>query len=232
MEKNAQLFLNQIAGVKIRIKEIHWDAEKMNEHKLADDISNKIIEFEDSIAEELQSLFGKIEPGETVPVIPKSMKLKELNKELIGYTYDYYNTLKDNKLIGIKATVESFIHDLNVFDYLIDMSVNENKTPFGKLKKIFRFDENKLKEKIEKQTLSLMENVTKDKDISGNYQIDNKRVFIDDENKAIVIKDVETNSLIYSDEGESTKNLLNLFKLMGGDFHLVLENWLKDNFPE
>ena len=37
-----------------------------------------------------------------------------------------------------------------------------------------------------------MENVTKDKDISGNYQIDNKRVFIDDENKAIVIKDVET----------------------------------------
>ena len=77
----------------------------------------------------------KIEPGETVPVFPKSMKLKELNKEMIGYTYDYYNTLKDNKLIGIKATVESFIHDLNVFDYLINMSVNENKTPFGKLKK-------------------------------------------------------------------------------------------------
>ena len=33
--------------------------------ELADDISNKIIEFEDSIAEELQSLFGKIEPGES-----------------------------------------------------------------------------------------------------------------------------------------------------------------------
>ena len=49
MEKNAQLFLNQIAGVKIRIKEIHWDAKKMNEHKLADDISNKIIDLQGHI---------------------------------------------------------------------------------------------------------------------------------------------------------------------------------------
>ena len=36
-----------------------------------------------------------------------------------------------------------------------------------------------------------MENVTKDKDISGNYQIDNKRVFIDDENVLLDFKTAE-----------------------------------------
>jgi hypothetical protein len=69
MNENVINFLSFLESAKTRCKEIHWNAAyTMSYHELADDVLDGISDYQDSIAEEAQALYGNIKIGELNPV--------------------------------------------------------------------------------------------------------------------------------------------------------------------
>ena len=103
MEENTSKLLCKLEGYKTRMKELHWDASSMSSHELCDKITDTISEFEDALAEEMQTISGEtIKPGDISIELPKAMTLKEFIAEFLKDIYVYYSTLSDAKYIGVK----------------------------------------------------------------------------------------------------------------------------------
>lgn len=126
MKKNILNYVNKLQAYKTAIKNLHWSSKKMSEHKLLDDIADSLAENQDEIAEIAQGIFGKIKKNELKPRrynITNSLKmLRDLTKD----TKDFCEELKGKELTGLRSVVESFIGELNKFDYLMDMCIKED----------------------------------------------------------------------------------------------------------
>ena len=66
-------FIKFLEGARIRMRELHWQAERNSEHKLTDDIISTLESTEDSIAEDFMGICNfRIKVGQVVPVMPES----------------------------------------------------------------------------------------------------------------------------------------------------------------
>ena len=191
------------------MKELHWDAATMSSHELCDKITDTISDFEDALAEEMQTISGEtIKPGDISIELPKAMTLKEFIAEFLKDVYVYYSTLSDAKYIGVKSEVESLIHDMNVYDYLADKTDCENtpKSDNGGREVIVK--ESTLRRVLsDKYTDMLNEWNDRGERISGNYDLPNGSVFIDEDNDFISIKN-RSGVEIYHAQGESVWTLI------------------------
>lgn len=248
MEENTSKLLNKINGYKTRIKELHWYAPTMSSHELCDKVADSLSAFEDSIAEEMQTIAGQtVKPGEITCELPKAVTLKEFLAELLKDVYEYYNTLSDPKYVGTKSVVESFIHDVNVFDYLSDKvgeekpmekrsdeSSDETATVQEEGRKII-VRESSLRRAMPEFYHSLLESQNSGVRVSGSYELRNGSVFIDEDQDFISIKN-KAGKEIYHAQGETVWNLINtVFKPNFEDktrFEAFLAQWLDRLYRE
>lgn len=126
MKQNIINYINILEGYKSYIKNCHWSAKNMNEHELCDKIADTINENQDEIAEIAQGLFGKIKMKELDSKGMNFTSTKVLLKELIGDTNKFYKTINGDKFIGMRSVVESFLGELNKYQYLVDLCLKED----------------------------------------------------------------------------------------------------------
>lgn len=126
MKSNIIDYINKCESYKISIKNLHWSAENMSEHKLCDDIASSISDNEDAIAEAAQGLYGQIKKNELKPKTNKITTTKKMLQDLITDTQSFYKTIQDKKEIGIRSIVEAFIGELDKFVYLTTLCLKED----------------------------------------------------------------------------------------------------------
>lgn len=117
-------FIMRLEGYAVRLKEMHWDADKKSEHEVTEKTYKLLYDLEDSIAEDMMGYLGSyITPGTIQPVLPKSESLEGLLNLIKDDATEFYKRIEhDDNCIGIRSEVESFIHDMNQIVYLSKMS--------------------------------------------------------------------------------------------------------------
>ena len=76
--------INKLEGYKTRLEELHWNALKkdLTLHRFIDECSKEVYEYQDDLAENLQSFMGVINVGDVVAILPTSVDLYSLLNEL------------------------------------------------------------------------------------------------------------------------------------------------------
>lgn len=119
-------FISQLEGYKTKIKELHWEDSSIPGHELAGDIETMICDFEDSVAEDLQGVFGEDVKANTIhPYNVKETTLKSFLDSLKNSAMLFYKKLDGDDYIGARSEVEGFIHDINVKKYLANKTNNK-----------------------------------------------------------------------------------------------------------
>ena len=67
---------NRLHGYHTRLKELHFSAPSYSLHKIIDEFDEKLQEFDDTIMEDAQSIFGVIQPGMIQPVLPEETEIE------------------------------------------------------------------------------------------------------------------------------------------------------------
>lgn len=112
---------NRFHGYHTRLKELHFSAPTMAEHKLIDEFDEEFLEFDDEVMEDAQAIFGRIEVGMIQPVLPKSTNFKDLLIEIRADLVKTKDTLTEKMYTGIINVVDDFFHTVNKNIYLIDI---------------------------------------------------------------------------------------------------------------
>ena len=112
---------NRFHGYHTRLKELHFSALTMAEHKLIDEFDEEFLEFDDEVMEDAQAIFGRIEVGMIQPVLPKSTSFKDLLIEIRADLVKTKDTLTEKMYTGIINVIDDFFHTVNKNIYLIDI---------------------------------------------------------------------------------------------------------------
>jgi len=115
-------YIKKIEGYRIRLREIHWEADHKSVHELSDSLMDDLLTYEDSIAEDMMGIIGyRIKVGTIVPKLPKSTELKTLISEIINDTMGVRKAIENMPLyFGIVSLMDECIHMLNKSQYLAD----------------------------------------------------------------------------------------------------------------
>ena len=113
-------FIKYIEGVRIRLRELHWAAERNSKHVLTDSIIKSLEDFEDNIAEDLMGVFDfRIEVGAIVPTMTNQVELIPLLNELYDHLVSICASVENDKRFGgIVNEIEDLMHDVNKWKYL------------------------------------------------------------------------------------------------------------------
>ena len=127
MKRNIMSYLNKIQSYRTAIKNLHWSASNMSEHKLMDDVDEKVADFQDELAEVAQGVYGQIKRNELKPRKYAIVNSKKMLADLMKDTKQFYSTIKrSNDCIGLRSVVETFIGDLGKFEYLLTLCLKED----------------------------------------------------------------------------------------------------------
>ena len=111
---------NKFHGIHTRLKELHFSAKSMSIHKLVDEFDEEFLEFDDSVMENAQALWGTIKPGTLNPILPEAMTFSELLTEIKGILVMIKREAADNEIFwsGIINRVDDFMETVNKYIYL------------------------------------------------------------------------------------------------------------------
>ena len=112
---------NKLHGYHTRLKELHFSAPSMAEHKLIDDFDKDLLEFDDEVMEDAQAIFGRIKVGMIQPQLPKAMNFNDLLIELRADLVKTKDTLTEKMYTGIINVVDDFFHTVNKNIYLLEI---------------------------------------------------------------------------------------------------------------
>ena len=122
-------FVNKLEGYKTAVKSLHWNSKNLSQHKLCDDIADRISDFQDQVSEVEQSISGNL-PFNKLKGTPYTISnLKNFVNDVISETNKFYNELQDkgDKYIGMRSDVESFLSDMQRNLYLVNFTLKENR---------------------------------------------------------------------------------------------------------
>lgn len=113
-------FIKFIEGVRIRLREIHWEAERNSRHLLTDDIISSLEDSEDNIAEDLMGICGfRIKVGAIIPKMPIQVELCQLLCELHEAVIQLCACLESDSIYGgIVNELEDLMHKIGKWKYL------------------------------------------------------------------------------------------------------------------
>ena len=109
---------NRLHGYHTRLKELHFSAPSMAEHKLIDDFDEDLLEFDDEVMEDAQAIFGRIGVGMIQPILPKAKNFEDLLMEIRADLVKIKDTLTEKMYTGIINVVDDFFHTVNKTIYL------------------------------------------------------------------------------------------------------------------
>ena len=113
-------YIQKLEGYRIRLRELHWSAERMSAHKLTDDLMNTLVNIEDDIAEDLQGFLGiRIGVGTVSPVMPEAKDIKSLLETIKQETLSLRETIDGvPDFVGIVSMLDDLVHSMNKSLYL------------------------------------------------------------------------------------------------------------------
>lgn len=126
MKKDIVNFLCKLEGYKTTIKNAHFSASRMSEHKLMDDIADTLAKAQDEIAEICQGIHGQFGKSTINGVEYKLTSSKQFIKDVVESTNDFYTKIQGDKYVGLRSVVETFIGDMNKNVYLLDLCLKED----------------------------------------------------------------------------------------------------------
>lgn len=113
---------NKLHGYHTRLKELHYSAPSYSIHEIIDKFDEELLEFDDSIMEDAQSIFGQIEPGDLSPILPKEIEMEALLGAIRADLADMKDKLSEKLYTGIINEVDDFWHTVNQTIYLIQIA--------------------------------------------------------------------------------------------------------------
>lgn len=128
MKKVILDYINKMEGWKTAIKSLHWDADNLSQHKLCDDIADRIAEFQDQVSEVEQSITGKLKINTLKGITYKIKDLKTFVQDVLDETNVFYKKVKKlgDTYIGMASDCESFLSDMQRNLYLVNFTVKED----------------------------------------------------------------------------------------------------------
>lgn len=160
MKKYILSYICDVEGWKTAIKQLHWDAKNLSQHKLCDDIASIISDFQDKVAEVEQSISGRLPVNNLKGTPYKITTLKKFVEDVISGTNAFYAKLKNegDEYIGMRSDTEAVLSDLQRQLYLVDFTIkeglkqrlrnkiNENRVVISNGKERYSMTENELRE--------------------------------------------------------------------------------------
>ena len=128
MKKYILDFLCKLEGYKTAIKQLHWNADNMSQHKLCDEIADEISSFQDTVSEVEQSLSGPLPLNKLKGTPYRITTLKKFVNDVIRSTKSFYAKLKKegDNYIGMRSDVEAFLSTIQRKLYLVDFTIKED----------------------------------------------------------------------------------------------------------
>lgn len=115
-------YLNQLEGIKTRIKNLHWAAPAKNIHKYLDEFLGVVSDYQDTVAETYMGILGKMDPTDIEGVLAHATNAMELIDLVYEKTAEFYEALPDEtELKGIISETETFIKDCKKYKYLFSL---------------------------------------------------------------------------------------------------------------
>lgn len=115
-------FISKIEGWKTRCKNLHWAAPRKNIHVYLDEFLEILSDYQDSLAEEIMGISGKIPPTAVSGVAPISSDPWNFIKEVQTDTLIFYSQIpKEDIYAGVRSECETFIHNINKYIYLFGL---------------------------------------------------------------------------------------------------------------
>lgn len=121
-------YLCTVEGWLTAIKNIHWNADNMSQHKLSEDIAGRIQDFQDRVAEVEQSITGNL-PFNKLQAKPyKAKNLKTLVQDVLSHSSDVYKKVEKmgDTYTGMASDFESFLSDMQQNLYLVNFTMKED----------------------------------------------------------------------------------------------------------
>ena len=127
MKKIVFDYICMCESFKTAIKSLHWDSKNMSQHKLCDDIADRISDFQDQISEVEQSISGNLPLNKLKAKEYKVVGLKSFVEDVIEETKKFYKKVKklDDNYVGMASDCESFISDMQRNLYLVNFTLKE-----------------------------------------------------------------------------------------------------------
>jgi hypothetical protein len=126
MRKNVMAYINKLQGYRTAIKNLHWSANNMSEHKLVDDIDSSVSSIQDKVAEIAQGIYGQIAMNELKPKGYEITSTKKMLKDLLRDTQSFLKQMDKDELVGIRSEIETFVGEINQFIYLEQLCLKED----------------------------------------------------------------------------------------------------------
>ena len=128
MNKSVFEYICRCEGWKTAIKSLHWNADSLSQHKLCDDIADRLSDFQDQVSEVEQSISGKLPFNKLKGTTYKITDLKTFVEDVINRTTRFHNRVKKlgKKYIGMASDCESFLSDMQRNLYLVNFTIKED----------------------------------------------------------------------------------------------------------
>jgi hypothetical protein len=115
-------FLNKLEGWKTKCKNLHWAAPKKNIHVYLDDFLEVLSDYQDGLAEGYMGILGKMQPNVIKGTPSEALNAFDFISEVKYNTITFYESLpKDTIYKGIASECETFIQNINKYDYLFHL---------------------------------------------------------------------------------------------------------------
>jgi hypothetical protein len=127
MNSKVLSFVNKMEGWKTAIKSLHWDSKNLSQHKLCDDIADRIADFQDQVSEVEQSISGKLPLNQLKGSEYNITSLKGFVEDVISDATSFLKDMESegDKYIGMRSDCESFLSDMQRNLYLVNFTLKE-----------------------------------------------------------------------------------------------------------
>ena len=126
MKKDIIKFLCDLEGYKTAVKNCHFSADSMSEHKLMDEIADTIASNQDEIGEICQGIHGQFNKTTIKGNEYKLSTSKKFINDVINSINEFYKKIQGENYVGLRSVVETFIGDMNKYVYLLNLCLKED----------------------------------------------------------------------------------------------------------
>lgn len=116
-------FICKLEGWKTKCKNLHWAAPKKNVHVYLDEFLEVISDYQDTVAEGIMgALSVHLGPSDVKGDPGNAQNAQQFVDEVKAGTLSFYKQIPENPLYaGLKSECETFIQNVNKFDYLFSL---------------------------------------------------------------------------------------------------------------
>lgn len=115
-------FISQIEGWKTRCKNLHWAAERKNIHVYLDEFLDILTDYQDGLAEGYMGILGKMSSSAINGTAASATDPWSFILEVRQGTLRFYNSIPEDPVYsGIKSECETFIQNINKYNYLFSL---------------------------------------------------------------------------------------------------------------